>query len=381
MKKLYWRPQRISLRLLSLVALLSIAGLIAVETYSVREKQPFYTEKIKAAQLTRDAFETIKKERIRIGHRIDAESDPALSGIIGELLSPVTTNPGHLPSKQTSANPNFAAVVVHLLKRAGVEPGDKVAIGMSGSFPAINIAVLAAVQVLELKPVTISSAGSSQWGANLPDMMWPDMERVLVEKRVFPSRSVALSRGGIDDRALGLTKDARKMLDGVIERSGLPSLSVKDYADSVEQRMSLYRLHAGQGDYKVYINVGGGTTSVGTKVGKLMFHPGLNRTAPRGASIIDSVMTRFIYEGIPVIHMTKINRLAERYGLPLMPITTPAVGEGKIFFRDVHSPTLTAAILIILLSLLIAFVRLDWGYRIFSSNKREYSSTKPERMV
>ena len=49
---------------------------------------------------------------------------------------------------------------------------------------------------------------------------------------------------------------------------------------------------------------------------------------PREAASIDSVMTRFALEGIPVIHLIKINVLAERYGLPLQPQVIPAVGEG-----------------------------------------------------
>ncbi len=381
MKKLYWRPQRISSRLLWLVALVAIGGLLATETYSVREKQPFYAEKIKAAKLAAAAFQVIKQERQKLGVPIDPDTDPAQSGLIGKLLTPVTTNPGHLPSKQTSTNPNFAAVITHLLKRAKVEEGDAVAVGMSGSFPAINICVLSALKTLNLRPIIISSAGSSQWGANLAQFMWPDMERALFEQHVFPFRSVAFSRGGIDDRALGLDREGRRLLDEVISRSGGAEMQFRNYSESVELRMSLYREQAGGDDIVAYINVGGGTTSVGTKVGKRMFKPGLNRTVPRGAVDIDSVMTRFAIDDVPVIHMTKINNLAERYGLPLQPLVTPAAGEGKIFFREVKSMWLAGAVLALIIVLLLAFVRLDWGYRIFNSSRREPSSTKPERMV
>ncbi len=381
MKKLYWRPQKVSLRLLWIVALVAVAGLIFAETFHVREKQPNYSEKLQAAKLALQAFQVIGQERARMGHPIDPEADPAGSGLIGELITSVTTNPGHLPSKQTSVNPNFAAVVVHLLKRAGVGEGDRVAVGMSGSFPAINICVLAALRVLKVDPIIISSTGSSQWGANLPDMTWPDMERLLAEKMVFPFRSVALSRGGIDDRGLGLSKKNRKMLDEIIERNKLTALTVKNYAESVEKRMAFYREHAGAADIKAYINVGGGATSVGTKVGKRMFKPGLNRSVPRGAVQIDSVMTRFGLEGVPVIHLIKIDTLAERYGLPIQPSRIPSSGEGKIFLKEVRSDLLVAIVLFVILLLLFVFVRLDWGYRLLSSGKRERPSTQPERMV
>ncbi len=381
MKKLYWRPQRVSLKLLWVVALVGISGLIAVENYRVREQQPFYVEKMRAAKLAKRAFEVILQERLRLGHPLDAEADPAGTGLIGDLLTPVTTNPGHLPAKQTSANPNFAAVIVHLLMRAGVEPGDRVAVGVSGSFPALNICLYAAMKELELKPVIISSAGSSQWGANFQDFMWPIMEKVLEEKRVFPFRSVAVSRGGIDDRGLGLTKSARKLLDHAIEISGAPPLFVANYDEGLQKRMEIFQEQSEGDDYAVYINVGGGTTSVGTKVGKKLFKPGLNRYPPRGPIAIDSVMSRFASDGVPVIHLIQIDTLATYYGLPSSPTTMPKVGEGKIFYREVHSPLLALIVLLIITALLVAFVRLDWGYRLFAANKRDTGSNKPERMV
>ncbi|RJO71875.1 MAG: poly-gamma-glutamate system protein [Myxococcales bacterium] len=381
MKKLYWRPTRISLRLLWVVAFVAVIGLIAAENYTVQEKQPYYAEKIKASKLAQDAFNAIKAERLRLNLPSDPESDPAKSGLIGELLTPVTTNPGHLPAKQTSANPNFAAVIVQLLKRAPVEEGDVVAVGLSGSFPAINVTVLSALATLKLEPIIISSGGSSQWGANLPSFMWPDMERLLFEKRFFPYRSVAISRGGIDDRGLGLTKFGRKAIDDAIVRSGVPYLEVKDYTDSVERRMALYRMHAGDKEIKAYINVGGGTTSVGTKVGKSAFKPGINREAPKGATEIDSIMTRFVEEGVPVVHLTRIDELAMRFGLPTQPQVMPLVGQGKIFFREVHSTLVVTFVLVLILLLLVAFVRLDWGYRILTTGRREAASGRPERMV
>ena len=293
----------------------------------------------------------------------------------------MTTSRGHLPAKQIAVNPNFAAVVVHMLKRAGVEPGDPVAVGFSGSFPAINICVMAALEATGARPIIISSAGASQWGANIPTFMWPDMERVLFDSKVFPFRSLAASRGGIDDRGLGLAKDGRRLLDTAIRRSGLPHLEVENFKDSVEKRVAFYLEHAGSDAVRVYINVGGGTTSVGTRVGKRMFHPGLNRRLPRGASTIDSVMTHFVSEGVPVIHLTKIETLAERYGLPVQSDGIPPVGVGKVFVREVYQTWLVWVVLSVLVGLLFAFVRLDWGYRLLATGRRERGEGRPEPMV
>ena len=381
MKKLYWRPQRASLRVLWLVALLAIGGLFMVEKYRTQQEQPFFREKVRASQLAAECFKAIKDERLKRDIPIDPESDPTMSGLIGELLTPVTTNPGHLPSKQTAVNPNFAAVVVHLLKRIGVEPGDVVALGISGSFPAENVAVLAAVQSLELRPILISSVGSSQWGANNPKFLWPEMEQLLYDQHLINFRSVALSRGGLEDKALGMTKEGKEIIDRAIDRSGIAKIEAKSYAESVERRMEIYLASAGDKGIKAYINVGGGTASVGARLGRKLFKPGLNRTMPQGASEIDSVMARFIANDVPVIHIMNIDKLAQRYGLPLEPKTMPAVGQGKIFVREVHNRWLALGTTIFLILVLIAFVRFDWGYRIFTAGSRERTSTRPQKMV
>jgi poly-gamma-glutamate system protein len=364
MKRVYWRPHAISRLELVVLALAAVACLVAVERFPARERQPYYREKIAAARLALRAMETIKAERLRRDPGAITEADPAGSGLIGRVMSPVTTNHGYLQAKQTSANPNFAAVVVDLLRRAGLKEGDAVAIGFSGSFPAINLGVAAAVETLKLRPIAIASASGSQWGANDPDFLWIDMERVLAERQVFAGRSVAASRGGVEDRALGLTREGRKLLDAAIERNGVRAIKVRNYADSVAQRMAIYREAAGDTPIKAYVNVGGGTTSVGTRAGKALFRPGLNLTAPRGAPPVDSVMSRFAAEGVPVIHLVRIEDLAERYGLPLQPQTTPPVGEGKVFFREAYRRGAAAASIGLLLAAMIGFIRLDWGVRL-----------------
>ncbi|MBW2527034.1 MAG: poly-gamma-glutamate system protein [Deltaproteobacteria bacterium] len=382
MKALYWRPQRISLKAVFVVTFVAFCGFAAVETFRVEERQPYHGQKMRAARTALEAFRVLKEARLARGLAVDVETDPSSSGLVGELISPVTTNTGHLPSKQTSINPNFAAVVVEMLRKAGVREGDSVAVGMSGSFPALNVCVLSALHTLRLRPLVISSAGSSQWGANHPDFTWLDMEVALAEHGVLPYRSLAVSPGGIDDRVLGLSRRGRELIDQALERSGLPAVRPKSYADSLDQRMAAYDEHGAEGEIRAYVNVGGGTTSVGTRVGKQLFKPGLNTSMPRGP-LIDSVMARFASRGVPVIHLTKIDDLAARHGLPLQPPATPAVGEGTIFVRASYSRWLVAAVLLLLVVTLVAVLRHDLGHRLLTASRREASPTRatPEPMV
>jgi poly-gamma-glutamate system protein len=381
MKKIYWRPHRVSNMGLFLIALLSLGGLVSVENLKVKRRQPHFEEKVAAARLARNAMEVIKQERLRRKVPIDLEADPAKSGLIGISMSTVTTDTGFLPAKQTSINPNFAGVLVDLLKRCGVREGDLVAVAPSGSFPAINISAYAALQTLKLKPLIISSAAASQWGANIPELLWIDMERILFERHLFNFRSVAASRGGVDDRGFGMSREGRRILDEAILRNGLQPIEVKSVADSINRRMQIYEEQAGGGSIKAYINIGGGTASVGATVGKKLFKPGLNRVAPRGAGGIDSVMTRFINEGVPVIHMVYVNELAERHGLPQAPTSMPRIGEGKIYFQAEYSTWLAALALAIILLALVAFIRMDIGFRILRPKGPPHGEGHPEQMV
>lgn len=363
MKTIYWRPTAVSKKALILFMLLSILGLYAVETFKTHKKQSFFKQKLLAAKLALVAMQQIKTERLKISKTIDSKVDPGRSGLIGELITPVTSNTGHLPAKQTSINPNFAAVMVHLLRKIDVKENDVIAIGFSGSFPALNIATLSAIKTLKLKPIIISSSSASQWGANIPGLLWIDMENKLFKAGVFPYRSIAASLGGLEDKAVGISTRGRVLLQKAIVRNQIREIIAVSFTNSIDERMKIYQEQAGEAAIKAYINIGGGTISVGTKVGKKLFRPGLNRTVPMATGNIDSVMLRFVRSGVPVIHIINVDKLARRYGLPLQPTKIPSPGEGKIFSREEYNKFLVLAILMVLLVGLYIIHRTDIGTR------------------
>ena len=381
MKKIYWRPRGVSRAALTLIAVLAVAGLVSVEYFQIHTRQPHYREKVEAATLARDAFEFIKNERPLKDVEIDAESDPTGSGLIGTAMSLVTSDPGSLPAKATTINPNWAAVIVQMLKEAGVKEGDVVAVGCSGSFPALNICAYAALQSLKARPVSISSTAASQWGANIPDFLWLDMERLLQDYHYLEFRSVAASLGGVEDRGLGMSAEGRDMLRKAIERSGLEAINPKTFTESLDRRMALYHQHAKGVPIKAYINVGGGTISVGTRVGKRLFDPGLNIKAPPVALSVDSIMTRMSKEGAAVIHLTQIEQLANHYGLPIQPKTLPQVGEGKVYSRLQYNYWLVVAVLLVIVLSLYAFIRTELGYRLLQSTRSAKHETAPGPMI
>ncbi len=382
MKKLYWRPQAVSLKALVLVGLFSIAGAIVVENFKSENKQSLFDEKMKASQLALTAMESVRAARVQAGYEIDPEVDPAQSGLIGLPMSSVTSVSGILEAKQTTANPNFAAIVVDLLVRAGVREGDTIAVGCSGSFPALNICVYAALETLKLKPIIVSSASASQWGANMPELLWIDMERILKEEGTFTSCSIAASIGGFEDSGLGLSGEGKTDIARGIERNKLKLLDPKkDFTAKVDERMELYKSEAKGAPIKAYINIGGGAVSNGRTVGKNLFHPGLNKRAPLGAKKVDGLMSRFISDGTPVIHMVKVSELAERYEIALTPRITPPIGDSNVFSKVGYNRWLAAVILVIILTSLFGFIRSDIGFRLFQTSGPKKGGSHPEPMV
>jgi poly-gamma-glutamate system protein len=255
-----------------------------------------------------------------------------------------------------------------------------IALGISGSFPALNLAAFAAIQTLGLKPIVISSAASSEWGANNPELTWLDMEQVLVERGVFTFRSVAASRGGIDDRGFGMTEEGQAILDRIIEKYALRKLEGASLKESIDQRMALYQELAESRPIKAYINIGGGSASVGTHVGKKQLKPGLNVEAPHGPGLVDSVMLRFIQQGVAVIHVSDISKLARRYGFPVEPQRTPTLGQGTIYARAEYNRWLAFIGALVVCASMLAFTRLDIGLRILRQN-RPTERSEPQQMI
>jgi poly-gamma-glutamate system protein len=377
-QRIYWRPAQVSRLVHVLVAVIAVAILISAERFQVVHVQPDFDAKLEAANRMRRGMEVLRVHRIRNVAPVDREVDPTDSGVLGQASSSTTTSTGSLEAKRTTANPNWAAVVVDLLLDAGARKGDLVAVGVSGSFPALNLAALTAADVLGLETVSITGVGASSFGANLSAFSWLDMEQLLAKAQIIPRTSVAASLGGAQDRALGITRSGKKRLREAIERNGAAFIDTEEQAASVDRRMEIYEEHAAGRHFAAYINVGGSLVSIGPKPVKRLYRPGIIRKpAPRGLGV-DSVMMRFLRDGVPVVNLSKVVALAERYGLPVEPAELPPVGSGLVFEKREHSRLLVAGLLLFLLVVLYGLLKLELGARITALGGRR---RQLERMV
>ncbi|GBF50288.1 hypothetical protein LPTSP4_18130 [Leptospira ryugenii] len=359
--RVYWQLWKHSRIGISLLALIAIIGIICIESFKVKREQSYLKQKLYASKLAQNAFSILKPELLKRNKLENREFDPSNSGFIGDFLSPVTSNTGSLTSKQTSINPNFAAVIVQYLKRAELEEGDTIAVSLSGSFPALNVCAFSAFQTLKLKPIIIGSASSSQYGANHPSLLWLDMETILNENGIFSYKTSYASLGGTQDRALGMSPEGKAFLLAGIKRNKVNQLLPSSIEDSIKQRVDLYfKLAAGK-PIKAFMNIGGGTTILGTSLGKQVFKSGLIQQLPDDVNPPNSVIKAFLEKDIPVINMIQIEALASKYGLPVAPKKTPAPGEGLIFYKEEYNPYLAGFTMIVLLIGLYGITKRKWG--------------------
>lgn len=340
--------------LLLIAAFILAAGYFWSASTAVRTRDIWYDEKLKAARLMEKAMDTIRKEKERRGLASDTQADINNTGIIGSEWSPVTTTLGALEAKRTSANPDFAAVVVDMLKEEGLKEGDLVAVNLSGSFPALNIAVQSAVQALGLDSVTIASAGASSWGANDPSFVYPDMEQMLYEAGIFKSRSEAVSLGGVDDIGGEMDEPVVEELLARFEKQGRAIIYQQDFSLNLKQRLEIYRSRGKS--IKCFVNVGGNLLSSGGNEDFTRLRTGLIKKAEYPSKIKgQGLIQEFLNSGTPVINLLNIKSLALEYGVPIDPYPMPAIGTGDIFHENRYPYHIVAASLILALVVLAIY--------------------------
>ncbi|MCW8805775.1 MAG: poly-gamma-glutamate system protein [Ignavibacteriaceae bacterium] len=340
---------------LSVLSLLALMAFLAVEYGKEDVKLKWYDQKIEASKLAGEAAEYLKEFRMQKSVFVDVVNDPNETALIGQDITPITTDRGFIEAKLTSTNPNFAAVVVDMLKEAELEKDDVVAIAFTGSFPGLNIAVHSAVQTLKLKPIIITSVGASNWGANDPYYTWLDMEKILFKAGIFKNKSVAASIGGGVDRGRGLSPDGRQLIIDAINRNKVEFINEEHLESSVQKRIEIFNEQRKKEKIKAFINVGGGISSIGSVENYKFIPSGLSISLPMKNYPVRGVMIDMAEKNIPIIHLLNVNQLAQKYGLPVNPTPLPRPGEGEIFIQKRYSVLLTSGVTFFLI-IAISFV-------------------------
>jgi poly-gamma-glutamate system protein len=364
-----YRPSLKSNRSLIILLLLAIVLFYIAQTSYVNVKTDNYEIKIAAAQLMKSAIDSLSAEINKRGIEIDPIDDPLQTGLIGMRLSSITTDRGLLSEKRAAINPNLAAVFVEELSKMKLMPGDYIAVGITGSNPAVNIALYSAIQVMELNPKIIVALSSASYGANRPELTWLDMESILKEKGLFDFGSSYASFGGKDDLAIGLSDNGIKALREAMQRNNVPLLIGNDLEDNIAIRMAAYEELLPEGKrYKAFVNIGAGLANVGSEPNANLIPEGINRRLAEHNYEKEGVIIKMAKNNVPVLHFRRILRWAKRYNLPTSFDTMPKVGEGKMFGSRIHNQTVNIICLTILLIAIVIVIIFDRHDRRFMAN-------------
>lgn len=288
-------------------------------------------QQLQAAELLERCFEKVRDYKRELGIPM-SELDYHQTGMIGQSYTGITTTLGAIEAKRTTAWPEMGALCVRLLHEAGVRPGDMVGAGFSGSFPAMDLAVIAACQVMGVELVYISSVGASTYGANDPELTFPEMAHRLVADGVLDTDSAAVTLGGEGDVGGGMDPRLVEEITLRLEEAGLSVVTEPDFQKDLAWRQSVYRDH---GTMRCFIAVGGNITSMGRDESGISLGQGL-LSVGRTVRLDDrsGLVQYYMAQGVPVINLLNIKRLAADYGLPFDPERWPEPGASAVYYQS-----------------------------------------------
>lgn len=355
------------------LAILFVASLVFLIVFQwSRKKTPVsaYPQMVQASRQMELATREIRKYRQELYIAIDPLLDPLQTGFLGTEITPLTTTLGNLEAKQTAVNPDFAALILRWLVELELQSGNRVALQLSGSFPALNLAAIIACETLEIEPLITSSVGASSFGANLPEFTYLEMEKRLFEKGIIHHHSALVTGGGNNDLGEFLWDDSDSLLKNAVQKAGYKLFKPESLSEAVQTKWQYYN---SEGIPDAFINIGGNHTTLGNCSHSSQFPTGLIK---RGNSCAhpDRGLLMYFYEGkIPVIHLLEIRSLAVQSGLPLSPEADEPAGNSDIYFT-IRQPLWLKILLTTLLLLTWSFLfkpqRISRSFRITSTRER-----------
>lgn len=294
-----------------------------------RQKKPCYDAALRAAEQMQACMEVIREEKAARGIPL-APEDLFETGLMGEEYNFITTTLGDPEAKRTSTDPDMAAMAVSLLTEAGLHPGDSVGCGFSGSFPALNIAVLCACDAMELTPVYICSCGASTYGANNPGFSFPEMACLLYERGLISAPAALVTPGG--GRDMGEVADPELFAE-IWERTkalGWPTLEEPDFARNVAYKKALLD----EAGIDCFVAVGGNISVLGGNMITDTVGQGLLTPPPLRLNEKSGLLEYYLQEKTPCILLLNLKKLTAEQGMPFDPEQRETPGTGNIYYEQ-----------------------------------------------
>jgi len=313
------------------LALLTLSAFLTHQSATLAQNE-YYEIQVEAAQRLEGYFAAVRGYKEELGILL-SEDDIHKTGMIGLPYTGITTTSGALEAKRTTAWPDMAALCVRMLFEAGIRPGDTVGAGFSGSFPGMNLAVVAACESMNVDLVCICSVGASTYGANNPELTFPEMMHRLNESELIGTQSAAVTMGGYQDVGSDMDQELADQIRQRLTDLGLSLVEEANFQANLELREALYLQ---EGPINCFVAVGGNLTSLGQGEAGVSLGQGVLR--PERTLRIDAssgLVQRYLARGLPVINLLNIKKIMADYSMPYDPAQWPPIGQSAVY-RDIR---------------------------------------------
>ena len=231
--------------------------------------------------------------------------------IIGDEYTETTTTLGSLEAKELSNNELFPALMIKLVHDSKADPEKPVGIIASGSFPALFIETLAALQTMHRKVVIIYSLGASSFGANQPAALLPDIEGWIQKYGGCQYHADLITYGAEGDTAGGLIDEGKAAFDSALRRNGKTCFFPRTIEESIQSKCDLFL----KNNIGLLINIGGNQTALGYCSHAELIPNGLHTEIVTCNHPERGVVSRISEKHIPFIHLLNIKNLAMQYAI------------------------------------------------------------------
>ncbi len=352
-----FRPQIQKTSTLFFVALFNVFMVFLAVKSETKIKRLGFDDKVQASKKMNQYLLALNK-KIEFEK---SEIDLYQTGLIGLNNSSITTiqdyDSSMVRSKLLTTHPNFAAMFVEFFYDAELNRGDTIAVSMTGSFPGANLALLSACETMGIVPVIMSSAGSSAWGANREEFSWPIIESFLLDEKIIKQKSISYSMGGDNDNGDNLSDKGVELLESVIPNNVI-FINELSLLDNIELKLDLFKKMSA--NYSIYVNIGGGASSLGSGDDKDTLQVGLINMLDIEDLEFDGFEESIAYnfltkESIPMLNIKNIIKLIpENYKKDFLN-GDMAIGKGSLFYKyDSYNPVVILICLFLSIALIVS---------------------------
>lgn len=316
------------LRLVAAALMVVTMSVVLTQRSATSGQNEYYPIQVEAAQRLEQCFAAVRGYKEELGIPM-SEDDIHQTGMIGLPYTGITTTSGALEAKRTAAWPDMAALCVRMLFEAGVRPGDTVGAGFSGSFPGMNLAVVAACESMNVELVCISSVGASTYGANNPELTFPEMMFRLKQDGLIHTPSAAVTMGGYRDVGADMDKELAEQIRQRLIGLNLQLVEEADFQANLNLRETLYLQ---EGPIDCFVAVGGNLTSLGqgetgVSLGQGVLRPGRALRVDASSGLVQ----RYLAQGVPVINLLNLKKIMADYSMPYDPLQWPPIGRSAVY--------------------------------------------------